>query len=180
MTRKKKVLFPIIVFFLAVTIIITGCDQAGGGQQTTATTSPPASETGTGNTATTSTMTTTQTSISPTQSSVQMIRDITVTEAYELIQKNKNNPDFIIIDIRTPEEYESRHLENAILTDYYAESFKEEIGKLDRTKKYLVYCGSARRSGLAMEIFKELGFKDVLNMTGGITEWISQGYPIVK
>lgn len=109
----------------------------------------------------------------------QSIKDITVTQTYELIQSNRGNKDFIIIDIRTPEEFSTGHIENAVLIDYYASNFETEIGKLDRNKKYLIYCRTARRSAAARDIMKEMGFTDLFHMEGGITDWISKNYPVV-
>jgi rhodanese-related sulfurtransferase len=105
---------------------------------------------------------------------------VSVTEAYNIIQTNKDNANFHIIDIRTPEEYAAGYLENARLINYNAENFTEEISKLDRNNKYLIYCRSARRSTAAMDVFRSLGFTDVSNMEGGITEWQAQGLPVVN
>lgn len=52
--------------------------------------------------------------------------------------------------------------------------------KLDRDKKYLVYCRSGKRSKSAQEIMKELGFKEVINMTGGFMDWEKEGLPYKK
>ena len=77
----------------------------------------------------------------------QIIEDITPEEAYALIQDNRDNQNFVIIDVRTPEEYASGHIEKAINLDYYSETFKDELNKLDKNKTYLIYCRSGRRSG---------------------------------
>ncbi|ADC65474.1 Rhodanese domain protein [Ferroglobus placidus DSM 10642] len=107
-------------------------------------------------------------------------KDISVDEAYELIQKNKNNPNFVILDIRTPEEFKSEHIDGAINIDFYSPNFKEELKKLDKNKTYLIYCRTGHRTSLAMPLFKELGFKEVYNMLGGITAWKNRGYPVVR
>jgi rhodanese-related sulfurtransferase len=110
----------------------------------------------------------------------QFYKDITVAEAYVLVQENQNNPDFILLDVRTPEEFSASHLSNAIQIDYYAVSFKTEIAKLDHFKTYLVYCRTGHRSSIARDMMKEMGFTHLYNMTGGITEWFAQGYPVLK
>ena len=48
----------------------------------------------------------------------QIVEDVTTEEAYTLIQNNLDNPDFAIIDVRTPEEYVSGHIEHATNLDY--------------------------------------------------------------
>ena len=67
----------------------------------------------------------------------QIIEDITLEEAYALIQDNKDNQNFIIIDVRTLEEYANGHIEKAINLDYYSETFKDELSELDKSKTYL-------------------------------------------
>ena len=49
---------------------------------------------------------------------------ITQKEAYTLILKNKDNPRFVILDVRTPGEFASGRIENAVNLDYYSETFK--------------------------------------------------------
>jgi rhodanese-related sulfurtransferase len=109
----------------------------------------------------------------------QIIEDITPQEAFTLIQDNQNNPDFVIIDVRTPEEFAEEHIENAINMDYYSETFRDELNNLDKNKTYLVYCRSGKRSGNALDIMKELNFREAYNI-GGITEWKAAGLPTTK
>ena len=110
----------------------------------------------------------------------QVFKTVSPDEAYRLIQENRDNPNFVIIDIRTPQEYQAGHIDGAVNIDYYSPNFKEELNKLDKTKTYLIYCRTGHRSGLAMPIFKELGFQKVYELGGGITAWAAKGYPIVK
>jgi rhodanese-related sulfurtransferase len=85
-----------------------------------------------------------------------------------------------IIDVRTPEEYISGHLINAINIDYYSPDFVKNIDKLDKTAYYIVYCRTGARSASASQIMLQQGFIHVINMTGGITEWINGGLGVVK
>jgi len=110
----------------------------------------------------------------------QIIENISTQEAYVLIQENKDNQHFIILDVRTPEEYASGHLENTINLDYYSATFRDEINQFDKKGTYLVYCRSGRRSEGAVNIMKELGFGEVYNMLGGIVQWEAEGLPTVK
>ncbi|TKJ48106.1 sulfurtransferase [Candidatus Aerophobetes bacterium Ae_b3a] len=109
---------------------------------------------------------------------IQVIKDISVKEVYDLIGKNKDNQGFIIIDVRTPEEFANEHIENALNLDYYSEKFRDELNKLDKEKTYLIYCGSGNRSGKALSIMKELAFREVYNMLGGVIQWKAEGYPL--
>ena len=106
--------------------------------------------------------------------------DVSVTEANAIIQDTKNNPDLIILDVRTSEEFNAGHLNNAINLDVNSDKFRDQAGKLDKNKKYLVYCRSGKRSKTAQGTLKEMGFKEVMNMTGGFLEWEKAGLPFKK
>lgn len=106
--------------------------------------------------------------------------NLTPAEARAMILANRDNPDFVLLDIRRPEEYAAGHLEGAELLDFYAPGFKDELAGLDRNKTYLIYCRTGRRTGIALGMMKELGFSDASHMTGGITRWQAEGLPTVK
>ena len=76
-----------------------------------------------------------------------ILKTISPKEASDLIAKHKNNADFIILDVRTPREFKSGHIEKAILLDYYSKTYTDELTRLDKTKTYLIYCRSGNRSG---------------------------------
>ncbi|GAI39643.1 unnamed protein product, partial [marine sediment metagenome] len=108
------------------------------------------------------------------------IEDITPQEAFTLIQNNQNNPDFVIIDVRTQEEFVAEHIENATNIDFYSEAFRDMLNNLDKNKTYLVYCRVGGRSGSALDIMAELNFKEAYNILGGINQWKAEGFPTVK
>lgn len=110
----------------------------------------------------------------------KILKDITPVEAFDLIQENKENIDFIILDVRTEPEYKSGHIENAENIDYYSEGFKDELGELDKNKTYLIYCASGNRSGRTLKIMKRRGFQKAYNVLGGIKGWKSKGLPVVE
>ena len=110
----------------------------------------------------------------------QILKDITVEDAYNLIQNNAENQNFIILDIRTKEEYESGNIKNSTMIDFYSDTFENKLDKLDKNKIYLIYCRTGRRTGLTMDLMEELGFLEVYNMIGGINQWITDGNHIVK
>jgi rhodanese-related sulfurtransferase len=100
--------------------------------------------------------------------------------AYDLIQKNRNNPDFVVLDVRTPEEFNDGHIQGAINIDYNSGGFKTELQELDKKKTYFVYCRTARRSAEAVKIMKDLGFKNIIRMKGDVVKWKSENLPLVK
>lgn len=71
-----------------------------------------------------------------------------------------------VIDVRTSGEFTAGHLEGAINIDVEAATFTSEIEKLDKSGKYLVYCHSGRRAGIAVDQMRALGFVDVTNIGG--------------
>ena len=108
------------------------------------------------------------------------LKAVTPKEAFELIQRNKSNPNFVILDIRTPEEYAEGHIEGAVNMDYYHPGFQVELNKLDKTKMYLIYCRTGSRSGQAFEFMKEQRFTEVYHMEDGIVSWRRENLPVVK
>ena len=102
---------------------------------------------------------------------------ISLISASEL---NKANDQILLIDVRTPEEFNSGHIENAINIDYKSDSFKDVIGKLDTDQEVYVYCKVGGRSGRSATILKEMGFKNVYDLEGGILAWEKEGLKTVK
>lgn len=98
-------------------------------------------------------------------------------EFNEMGHKGKKS---VILDIRTPEEIAEGYIEDAIFVNWTGGNFEEEVSKLNKKKTYYVYCRSARRTIPATEKMKELGFKKVYMLDGGINNWIEAGMPVVK
>ena len=114
------------------------------------------------------------------QGQENQVKEVSALETYALMQKNSDNPDFITIDIRTPGEYKEGHLKGAVNINFFSETFKEDIAKLDRSKTYLIHCRSGGRSSQSLSIFKELEFTHIFHMTNGIIEWNAEGLPVEK
>lgn len=92
----------------------------------------------------------------------------------------KNTPDAVLVDVRTHSEFASGHLQNAKNIDWNGDAFETEIAQLDKEKPVLVYCQSGRRSDAAAEKMREMGFKNVLELDGGIAGWRSAGMPVAN
>ena len=108
-----------------------------------------------------------------------VFQDITVQEAFTLIQDNTRNPNFIILDVRTLQEFNEGHIANAVHFDYYAPDFRDRLDALDKEKTYLVYCRSGNRSRQTMSAMQDLEFTTVYNMLEGIIASTSAEYPVV-
>jgi rhodanese-related sulfurtransferase len=89
------------------------------------------------------------------------------------------NSDEIILDIRTPEEFDQGIIEGAINIDFYEPTFSSDLDALDKDAHYVVYCRSGNRSGQAMSTFADLGFTNVTEIDGGIANWYEAGLPVV-
>lgn len=76
-----------------------------------------------------------------------------------------------ILDVRTPEEYNAWHMENAINIDFNNENFLQQILQLDKNKTYLLYCHSGRRSGKALLLMYADGFTKVYHLKDGVLYW---------
>ena len=84
----------------------------------------------------------------------------------------ESEEDCLIIDVRTPEEFEELRLPNSINIDFYnPQDFMQELEKLDKNKVYYIYCRTGSRSANTCELMKEIGFAKTYNLLGGITEW---------
>lgn len=95
-----------------------------------------------------------------------MSKQVTPKEAKELIEKNKENPDFRIVDVRTKEEFSEEHVKGALNIDIYDERFEEVVSKLDKDKTCLVYCKAGGRCGSAAELMDKKGFRKVYSVMG--------------
>jgi molybdopterin/thiamine biosynthesis adenylyltransferase/rhodanese-related sulfurtransferase len=84
-----------------------------------------------------------------------------------------------IIDVREAEEYAVAHLPGAkSVPRGYLES-RIDNAVPDRKQRVILYCASGQRSALAAHtLMNELGFEDVVSMTGGITLWKDRGYEV--
>ena len=88
-------------------------------------------------------------------------------------------PGVIIVDVRTPEEFASGHIEGALNIDFNSGNFANEITRLNPSETYAVYCRSGSRSGQAASIMHKAGFHDVSNLKGGVIDWTNDGLPLV-
>ena len=84
----------------------------------------------------------------------------------------------VVLDIRTPEEFNDVRLAGAINVDYYDADFDDQLDALDKNDPYVMYCRSGNRSSDAIKTMKELGFVEVYEIDGGIVNWYDSGFPV--
>lgn len=114
------------------------------------------------------------------QEALQTVREVTPEEAQELSRTGE----WLVLDVREPEEYASGHLPGAIniprgflevkadLTHY-----KRDPRLQDRDQRILCYCGGGHRSAMAARVLQEMGFREAVSMSEGYTGWKERGLP---
>ncbi len=107
-------------------------------------------------------------------------KDISAAEAHALVSDNKDNSNFIVLDVRTPQEYAEGHIAGAKNVDYKNDNFTEQLQKLDKGKTYVVHCRSGMRSRASADLMKEQGFTHVYHLHKGFLEWEEEGYEVKK
>jgi rhodanese-related sulfurtransferase len=113
---------------------------------------------------------------------MQLFYTLSIDQTFSLL---KNNPDTVIIDVRTADDFAEGHLTGALNFDCEFEGFRQEVETLDRDAKILV-CGSGedtkaiRSSDAALAKMKTMGFRDIYRMTGGYEGWQESGHPFVR
>lgn len=90
----------------------------------------------------------------------------------------ENDPNAVILDVRTEEEVSEGYIPKAINLDIHkGQEFIDELNKLDTDKNYYVYCRSGARSGQACSIMNQLGFENAFNLEGGFSKWTGPSTP---
>lgn len=85
----------------------------------------------------------------------------------------------VALDVRTPAEYEAGRIADGVNIDFFADDFEAAIARLDRSRRYLVYCRSGGRSTLTIEVMAQLGFRFVVHMPQGFDGWAGSGHPVL-
>ena len=87
-------------------------------------------------------------------------------------QRLMNKKNTVLLDVRTADEYKAGHIPGALQIDVLLrEDFKKQVATLDKSKRYLVYCRSGKRSRDAMELMKGSGFARLYDLEGGFSKW---------
>lgn len=94
------------------------------------------------------------------------------------IKATVSDPSTIILDVRTADEFNTGHIDKAVLIDYRSKDFSKQIKSLDPNKEYLVYCRSGVRSSQAIDSLKALGFNHLVELEGGINAWKQSKLPV--
>lgn len=91
--------------------------------------------------------------------------------AREFEDIRKSNSNAVVLDVRTDREFQQHNIPGALHINLQSRSFSDKIDELDKSKTYLVYCRSGRRSAMACKLMQNKGFQDCQNLSGGIMSW---------
>lgn len=110
-------------------------------------------------------------------------RSVTVIEVNAANDFVTEHEDAVILDVRTPIEFEMSHITGSVNVDVQDESFEDMVAKLDSSKMYIVHCTknpSGGRSSRALESMQKLGFKHLYSLEGGYVAWKDAELPLTE
>lgn len=99
--------------------------------------------------------------------------DISVKDAAALRDQG-----VFLLDVRTQDEWNQAHIQGATLVTL--DQLESHLNDIPKDKQIVVYCHSGNRSSQARDILLKDGYPQVTSVTGGISEWIAEGYPTVS
>ncbi len=105
---------------------------------------------------------------------------IEVNAAKEFVARHENA---VIMDVRTPVEYEMSHITGSVNVNVQDEYFENMVVALDPNKTYIVHCTrnpGDGRSSRALKTLKSLGFKHLYSLEGGYVAWRDAELPLTK
>ncbi len=106
------------------------------------------------------------------------VTTIEVNAAIDFVARHKNA---VILDVRTPAEYEMSHITGSVNVNVQDESFEDMVVALDPNKTYFVHCTKNPvdgRSERALETLQNLGFKHLYSLEGGYVAWKDAELPL--
>ncbi len=105
------------------------------------------------------------------------IKEVSVGDVRKMIDAKEN---VIFLDVTDRHEFEKEHMPGAINISRGTLEFKVEMLIPDKNSKIVVYCGIDLRGPLATRTMNYLGYKNAVNMIGGLKAWKEAGYPTAK
>ncbi|MBT6809056.1 MAG: thioredoxin fold domain-containing protein [Flavobacteriales bacterium] len=107
---------------------------------------------------------------------VQVVNNVDAKEFSKLI----NSDEGIILDVRTIDEVNKGHIQDATNIDFYASDLTSKLNLLRKDVPVYVYCASGGRSSKTVAKMKDLGFKKVFNLIGGFGAWKLADFKFIK
>jgi rhodanese-related sulfurtransferase len=107
----------------------------------------------------------------------ESIKEVTIGDVKKMIDAKES---IILLDVRNEFEFEEGHIPGAINISRGLLEFKAAEIIPDKSARIIVYCGTDRRSPLATKTMNDLGYKNAVNMIGGLKACKDAGYPTAK
>ena len=98
-------------------------------------------------------------------------RQLNNLQPAEFARTLDRKPGAILLDVRTPEEFQQAHLPGAINISYLTPDLWDRLEQLNPQTSYFVYCRTERRSMRVCMLMQNGGFRQVYNMEGGLCAW---------
>lgn len=83
----------------------------------------------------------------------------------------------IILDVRTPEEFSAGTIAGSVNIDWNDAGFANQVNTLDKNKPVFVFCLAGSRSAEAAAKMRDMGFREVYELQGGMMQWRKAGKP---
>jgi len=97
-------------------------------------------------------------------------------EAFDFMKSN----DYVLLDLSKAFRYRDGHIKGAISVEFHPKTFKEEINRIDREKTVIIYCGTGKKTEKAKVVMKEMGFKKLIVIEGGLRAWKEVGLNVYR
>lgn len=101
-------------------------------------------------------------------------QDVTPEEVEKLLKERK---DVIVLDVRTPAEFEMGHIAGAKNVNFLDDDFAKMIAEF-HGKPVVIHCAAGNRSARAVQSLKEKDFVTIYHLTGGYKAWVDAGKPV--
>ncbi|MGQ9548672.1 MAG: rhodanese-like domain-containing protein [Roseiflexus sp.] len=95
----------------------------------------------------------------------------------EVQQRLTQGERLYLLDVREREEYADAHIPDSVLIPLGQLSHK--LGSIPKDATIIAICRSGNRSGVAADLLRRAGYRNVLNLRGGIIAWAQAGLPLV-
>ena len=93
-------------------------------------------------------------------------------DVFNLKRMLSERDNFVLLDVREPEEFEICHIDGSILVPF--SEIDDHLQDLDLSRQYVVYCKEGDRSLKAINLMSQFGFQNLYNLDGGVIKWASK------
>ncbi len=102
-------------------------------------------------------------------------QEVEVVEPQKFKQALENNPHTLLLDLRTPEEFQESHLPNAVNIDFEADDFESQLkSAVDTTSTVFIYCRTGNKSGQTNTMLQNMKIDTIIELGNGFESWEAQ------